>query len=64
MSLSTIEEIERAIATLSPGELERLYSWLDAHHPQPKYQALSPGLRDLADKQFSLLKANPQRPSL
>ena len=35
ISLSTIEEIERAIATLSPGELERLYSWLDAYHPQP-----------------------------
>ena len=35
MSLSTIEEIERAIATLSPEELERLYSGLDTHHPQP-----------------------------
>lgn len=35
MSLSTIEEIERAIATLSPDELDRLYSWLDAYHPQP-----------------------------
>jgi hypothetical protein len=35
MSLRTIEEIERAIATLSPGERDRLYSWLDAHHPQP-----------------------------
>jgi hypothetical protein len=35
MSLSTLEEIEHAIATLSPGELERLYSWLNAYHPQP-----------------------------
>jgi len=29
-----------------------------------KYQALSPEIQALADKHFSLLKANPQHPSL
>jgi hypothetical protein len=29
-----------------------------------KYQGLSPEIQALADKQFSLLKANPQHPSL
>lgn len=35
MSLNTIREIERAIGTLTPQELDELYSWLDQHHPQP-----------------------------
>ena len=35
MRLSTTDEIERAIATLTPRELEQLYSWLDQNHPQP-----------------------------
>jgi len=35
MSSNTIEEIERAIGTLTPGELQELYAWLDQHHPQP-----------------------------
>ncbi len=35
MSLSSIEEIERAIGVLSPQELEQLYLWLDQHYPQP-----------------------------
>jgi hypothetical protein len=34
MSLSTVQEIERAIGALTPQELEELYSWLDQHHPQ------------------------------
>lgn len=35
MSANTIQEIERAIETLSPKELQELYVWLDEHHPQP-----------------------------
>jgi len=35
MSQSTIQEIERAIATLTPREVEELYVWLDEHYPQP-----------------------------
>jgi hypothetical protein len=31
MSLNTVQEIERAIAALSPEELQQLYSWLDQH---------------------------------
>ena len=34
MNSSTIQEIERAIDTLSPEELQELYSWLDQNHPQ------------------------------
>jgi len=33
--LNTVQEIERAIGALSPGELEELYAWLDRHCPQP-----------------------------
>jgi hypothetical protein len=35
MSLNTVHEIERAIRTLTPSELEELYAWLDEHFPQP-----------------------------
>ena len=35
MSLSTVQEIERAIGALTPPELEELYVWLDQHCPQP-----------------------------
>lgn len=35
MSLDTVQEIERAIRSLSPRELEELYVWLDLHCPQP-----------------------------
>jgi len=35
MALHTIAEIERAIGTLSPREIEELYAWLDEHHPHP-----------------------------
>jgi hypothetical protein len=31
----TVQEIERAIQTLTPRELEELYAWLDQHCPQP-----------------------------
>jgi hypothetical protein len=32
--MNTVQEIERAIQTLTPGELEELYAWLDQHCPQ------------------------------
>jgi hypothetical protein len=35
MSLNTVHEIERAIRTLTPSELEELYAWLDEYCPQP-----------------------------
>ena len=35
MSVETIKEIERAIRTLTPREIEELYAWLDQHYPQP-----------------------------
>jgi len=35
MSLTTVEEIERAIGSLSPREMEELCAWLDQHYPQP-----------------------------
>lgn len=35
MELDKLEEIERAIVALTPGELEELYAWLDEHCPQP-----------------------------
>ena len=35
MNLDSIQEIERAIGTLTPSELQELYAWLDKHHPQP-----------------------------
>ena len=31
----TIKEIERAIESLTPREVEELYVWLDEHYPQP-----------------------------
>ena len=38
------------------------------HHASPsfwkRYETLSRVIRELADKQFALLKANPQHPSL
>ena len=33
--MTAVQEIERAIAALSPDELEELYAWLDRHCPQP-----------------------------
>jgi hypothetical protein len=44
MSLNTVQEIERAIGTLSPKELEELYSWLDQYQPQPIDARLSSDL--------------------
>jgi len=35
MSLTTVEDIERAIGSLSPREIQELYVWLDQHHPHP-----------------------------
>jgi hypothetical protein len=31
----TVKEIERAIETLTPREIEELYTWLDQNYPQP-----------------------------
>ena len=33
MSLSTIQEIKRAIGALTPSEMEELYAWLEQHCP-------------------------------
>ncbi|MBV9156586.1 MAG: hypothetical protein JO097_10015 [Acidobacteriaceae bacterium] len=33
--MDTVQEIERAIQTLTRRELEELYAWLDQHCPQP-----------------------------
>jgi hypothetical protein len=35
MSINTIQEIERAIESLSPPEIEDLYAWLEQHRPPP-----------------------------
>jgi hypothetical protein len=35
MSLSNIKEIERAIGSLTPRELEELYLWLEQNYPHP-----------------------------
>jgi hypothetical protein len=35
MRLDTVHEIERAIDTLTPLQLEELYLWLDQRHSQP-----------------------------
>jgi hypothetical protein len=35
MSLNTVQEIERAIATLTLQQLGELYAWLDQYDPQP-----------------------------
>ena len=35
MHLNTVREIERAIDTLTPQQMEKLYVWLDQRHPQP-----------------------------
>lgn len=35
MAPTTVKEIERAIQSLSPKEIEELYAWLDQHYTQP-----------------------------
>ena len=35
MSINKVQEIERAIGTLTPQEVEELYVWLEQHFPQP-----------------------------
>jgi hypothetical protein len=34
MANSAVENIESAIGRLTSTELQELYEWLDAHHPQ------------------------------
>jgi hypothetical protein len=33
--MNSIREIERAIDTLTPGQIAELYLWLDQRHPLP-----------------------------
>lgn len=35
MDLNTVQEIEHAIAELTPEQLAELYAWLDQYDPQP-----------------------------
>lgn len=35
MDLNTVQEIEHAIAALTPQQLAELYAWLDQYDPQP-----------------------------
>jgi hypothetical protein len=35
MSLNTVKDIESAIGSLTPREIDKLYAWLDEHYPQP-----------------------------
>jgi hypothetical protein len=35
MELNTVQQIERAIAALTPQQLAELYEWLDQYDPQP-----------------------------
>ena len=35
MSLTTVQDIERAIEALTPPQLAELYAWLDEYDPQP-----------------------------
>lgn len=35
MSLTAVQDIERAIEGLTPPQLAELYAWLDQYDPQP-----------------------------
>jgi hypothetical protein len=35
MSQDAVKQIERAIGSLTPREIEELYAWLDQHYPPP-----------------------------
>jgi hypothetical protein len=39
MSLTSIQDIERAIDELPPQELAELYAWIDRHRPQNSVQS-------------------------
>jgi hypothetical protein len=64
MGLNTLQEIERAITTLTPQELEELYVWFDQHpHPSIRIQSdLAAGRLDnaiqraLSDEKNDLLQ--------
>jgi hypothetical protein len=43
--MGSIQEIERAIAALSPLELQELYAWMDRHCPQPIDEQLQADLQ-------------------
>jgi len=46
MACSTVEEIERAIETVTTREIAELYPWLDAHYPHPIAVRLPSDLSD------------------
>jgi hypothetical protein len=39
LSLTSIQDIERAIDALPPQELAELYAWIDRHRPQNSVQS-------------------------
>ena len=65
--MHTVQEIEHAIQTLTPRELEELYSWLDQHCPQPidaRIQSdLAAGRLDNAINRALARRGNVLRPS-
>jgi hypothetical protein len=44
LGLNKVQEIERAIDTLTPEELGELYSWLDERQPEPIDARMQSGL--------------------
>ena len=50
MSLNTIQEIERAIGTLTPREIEELYAWLEQHCPPPIDSRVQSDLADASTR--------------
>jgi mRNA-degrading endonuclease HigB of HigAB toxin-antitoxin module len=60
--MGKVEQIEIAIKALSAGELEQLRAWFtefDAANWDRQAE-----VRELADKNYELLKSDPQHPSL
>ncbi len=35
MALSKVQQIEHAVRSLSPHEVEELYLWIESNHPRP-----------------------------
>ncbi len=44
MAPGAVKDIERAIETLTAGEIAELYAWLDEHYPHPIDARLSSDL--------------------
>ena len=67
--MTKLEHLEREVRELSSWELTTFREWfaaLDATEwdAQIERDALTVNIQTLADKQFDLLKSNPQHPSL